>query len=139
MNAALYTETNGSMFKYFLLFRFLMLDNDKTPGLCPGLYPAIKVLYGKNCIHVSIYFVDVDMFLQYVHVYVSRRVRKEGRVHRSVALETAAMTAGTLRGVSLCHHRSTLEITPSTGERHQSTETHSHKYMDAHNRAISHY
>jgi len=51
-------------------------------------------------------------------VCVCRRVRKEATVHRNAVLETAAMTAGTLRGVSLYLHHDTLATTPLTGERH---------------------
>lgn len=52
---------------------------------------------------------------------VCRRVRKEET--RNAVLETVAMTAGTLRGVSLSLHHDTLETTPWTGERHLSTHT----------------
>lgn len=47
----------------------------------------------------------------------------EGRALRSAACETAATTAGTLRGASLSLHHDTHVTTPSTGERHLSTHT----------------
>lgn len=56
-----------------------------------------------------------------VWVYACRRVKKEETVHRSAASETAATTAGTLRGASLSHRRDTHVTTPWTGDTHTHT------------------
>lgn len=62
-----------------------------------------------------------------VHTCVCRRAIKEATIHRSTASETAAMTAGTPRGVSLFLRPDTPATTPLTGESHLSTHTtHAH-------------
>lgn len=123
----------ASHFSFFILlllyFSFTFSTNVLSLNwaytcIFPGLYPIIKVPYNKTIYMFPYNFWMLISFC--VHLYVSRRSRKEGKVHRSAALETAAMTAGTRRGVSLSRRRNTLETTPLTGERHLSPDTHIH-------------
>ena len=95
------------------------------------LNPCIvsSVVHHFHFRHLSIYLSDCCFC---AHACVFRRWRKEARVHRNAALETAAMTAGTLRGVSLSLHHDTLVTTLLTGERNLSALTQSHTHTHTH-------
>lgn len=83
------------------------------------IIPGHKTTYSKSILLCSL--------------CVCRKVRKEATAHRNAVSETAAMTAGTLRGVSLFLHHDTLVTTPLTGERHLSAHMHTRtqpKYVD---------